>query len=124
MGDLSPCTAEDGVGSIQAILHMSSLCGKQELRDSTEGTVAGVRFSFLPHSKMYGCCGNCVARYGVVGGGGTVHNMSLAYGHHVATLLGAFAKLREATVTSVVSLSVCPSVCPHGMSRLPLDGFS
>ena len=55
MGDSSPCTAEDGFGSIQAMLHMRSLSGKQDLRDSTEGTVAGVRFSFLPHSNVCGC---------------------------------------------------------------------
>jgi hypothetical protein len=66
IGDSSPCTAEDDAGSIQAILHMSSFSGKQELRDSTEGTVAVVRFSFLPHSNVRGCYGNCVARYGVV----------------------------------------------------------
>ena len=33
--------------------------------------------------------------------------------------VGAFAKLRRATVASS-----CPSVCPHGKTRLPLDGFS
>jgi hypothetical protein len=43
IGDSCPCTAEDDAGSIQAILHMSSLSGKQELRDSTEVTVAGVK---------------------------------------------------------------------------------
>ena len=32
--------------------------------------------------------------------------------------LGAFAKLRNATVSFVMS------VCPHGTTRLPLDGFS
>jgi hypothetical protein len=36
--------------------------------------------------------------------------------------LGAFAKLRKATVSFV--MSVCPSVCPRGTTRLPLDGFS
>ena len=36
--------------------------------------------------------------------GGTVHNISLARGHYVATFLGAFAKLRKAIMTSVVSL--------------------
>jgi hypothetical protein len=55
MRDSSPCTAEDGVGSIQAILLIPSLSGKRELRDSVEGTVAGVRFSFLPHSNVCGC---------------------------------------------------------------------
>jgi hypothetical protein len=35
---------------------------------------------------------------------------------HVA-VLGAFAKLRKATVSFVIS------VCPHGITRLPLDGF-
>jgi hypothetical protein len=36
--------------------------------------------------------------------------------------LGAFAKLREATISFL--LSVCMSSCPHGTTRLPLDGFS
>jgi len=31
-------------------------------------------------------------------------------------------KLRKATMSFIVS--VCPSVCPHGTTRLPLDGFS
>jgi len=40
--------------------------------------------------------------------------------------LSAFAKLRKATISFVMSLrpSVCLSVCPHGTTRLPLDGFS
>jgi hypothetical protein len=36
--------------------------------------------------------------------------------------LGAFAKLRKATIGIV--LSVRPSFRPHGTSRLPVDGFS
>ena len=36
--------------------------------------------------------------------------------------LGAFAKLRKTTVS--FSMSVHPSVCPHGTTRLPLGGFS
>jgi hypothetical protein len=36
--------------------------------------------------------------------------------------LGAFAKLRRATIRFV--MSVRPSICPHGTTRLPLDGFS
>jgi len=32
--------------------------------------------------------------------------------------LGAFAKLRKGTASFVLS------VCPHGTTRLPLDGFS
>jgi hypothetical protein len=38
------------------------------------------------------------------------------------TFLGAFGKLRRAAVGFVVSLRV--SVCPHGTTRLLLDGFS
>jgi hypothetical protein len=34
------------------------------------------------------------------------------------TSLGAFAKLQKATISYVMS------VCPHGTTRLPLDGFS
>jgi hypothetical protein len=37
-------------------------------------------------------------------------------------LLGAFAKSRKATISFV--MSVCLSVCPHGTTPLPLDGFS
>jgi hypothetical protein len=38
---------------------------------------------------------------------------STIYGHS----LGAFAKLRKATISSVMS------VCPHGTTRLPLNGY-
>ena len=37
--------------------------------------------------------------------------------------LGAFAKLRKATVSFIMSISVCRSLCPHGTTRPPLDGF-
>ena len=36
-------------------------------------------------------------------------------------LLGAFAKLRMASISFVMSF--CLSVCPHATTRLPLDGF-
>jgi hypothetical protein len=35
--------------------------------------------------------------------------------------LGAFTKLQKATLSFV--LSGCPSICPHGTTRHPLDGF-
>jgi hypothetical protein len=35
--------------------------------------------------------------------------------------LGSFAKLRKATIS--FDMSVCPSVCLNGTTRLPLDGF-
>jgi hypothetical protein len=38
-----------------------------------------------------------------------------------AEFLSAFATLRKATISFV--MSVCPSVNPHGTTRLPLDGF-
>jgi hypothetical protein len=38
-----------------------------------------------------------------------------------ALLVGAFAKSRIATVSFVMSVRL--SVCPHGTTRLPLDGF-
>jgi hypothetical protein len=38
------------------------------------------------------------------------------------SLLGAFVKLRKATISFVTS--VCPSVCPHGTARLQLHRFS
>jgi len=34
----------------------------------------------------------------------------------VCCILGAFAKLRKATVSFVMSVSVCPYVLPHGTS--------
>jgi hypothetical protein len=34
-------------------------------------------------------------------------------------VLGAFAELRK----EIVSFVICPSVRPHGTTRLPLDGF-
>jgi len=37
------------------------------------------------------------------------------------TILGAYAKLRKATISFVMPL--CPSVRPHGTTRFPLDGF-
>jgi hypothetical protein len=39
-----------------------------------------------------------------------------------SVFLGAFAKLRKATISFV--MSICPSVCPHGTTWLPLDRFS
>ena len=44
----------------------------------------------------------------------------------IACLLGAFAKLRKATISFVMSVRLffSPSVCPHGTTRLPLDSFS
>jgi hypothetical protein len=40
---------------------------------------------------------------------------------HCSSFLGAFAKLRKATIS--FAMSVLLSVCPHG-TRLPLEGFS
>ena len=39
-----------------------------------------------------------------------------------AEFLVAFAKLRKATISFVMSAPL--SVCPYGTTRLPLDGFS
>jgi hypothetical protein len=41
---------------------------------------------------------------------------------HLDKFLGAFSKLRKATLSFV--MSVCPSVHPRGATRLPLGGFS
>jgi len=41
---------------------------------------------------------------------------------HVAHVLGAFAKLRKATIRFVIFIR--PSVRQRGTTRLPLDGFS
>ena len=40
---------------------------------------------------------------------------------NLQSLLGAFAKFRRAIFSFVVS--VRPSVCQHGKTRLPLDGL-
>jgi uncharacterized membrane protein SpoIIM required for sporulation len=37
-------------------------------------------------------------------------------------VLGAFAKFRKATISFVIFVRL--SVCPHGTTLLPLDGFS
>ena len=43
----------------------------------------------------------------------------------VLAFVGAFAKLRKATVSYVMSvLSKCLCSYPRGKTRLPLDGFS
>jgi hypothetical protein len=36
--------------------------------------------------------------------------------------LGAFSNVRKAPISFVMSIR--PSVCPHGSTRLPLDGFA
>jgi hypothetical protein len=36
-------------------------------------------------------------------------------------ILGVLEKLRKATITT--AMSICPSVCPHGTTRLPLENF-
>ena len=41
----------------------------------------------------------------------------------VLLFLGAFAKLRKATITFVGCLSVRPPVSPYGTTRLPLDEY-
>ena len=38
------------------------------------------------------------------------------------SILGAYAEFQKAIISFV--MSVCPSVCPHGTTRLPRDGFS
>ena len=51
-----------------------------------------------------------------------VHYLALIFFITENSLLGAFAKLRKATVSFVMSVFL--SVCPHGIIRLPLEGFS
>jgi hypothetical protein len=41
---------------------------------------------------------------------------------HCSSFLGAFATLRKATVSFAMSVRL--SVCPHGTTRFPLEGFS
>jgi hypothetical protein len=52
-------------------------------------------------------------------------NLPLALGKPLENFqhcLGTFAKLQEVSISFV--MSVHPCVCPHGTTRLPLDGFS
>jgi len=35
-----------------------------------------------------------------------------------------FVQLRTVTISFVMSVRLCPSVCPHETTRFPLDGFS
>jgi hypothetical protein len=51
-----------------------------------------------------------------------VFSCVLLYTLAMAAFLGAFANLRKATIGFV--MSACPSIRPHGTSRLQLDGFS
>jgi hypothetical protein len=39
----------------------------------------------------------------------------------ISTFLGTYAKWRKVTINFV--MSVCPSICSHGSTRLPMDGF-
>ena len=48
-----------------------------------------------------------------------LHNTHFRY--HIS-LSGEFTKLRKAIISFVMSFR--PSVCPHGITRLPQDGFS
>jgi len=47
----------------------------------------------------------------------------LRYGTEDIQILGVFAKLQKANIMCHVWLSICPSIGPHGASRLPLDRF-
>ena len=50
------------------------------------------------------------------------HNTVTRYAVQFSMILGAFAKLRKATIRFV--MSVCLTFYPHGTTRLPMDGFS
>jgi len=52
----------------------------------------------------------------------TVNNVDLPSGSMSQILLGAFAKVRKAAISFV--MSVCPCVRLHGTTRLQLDRFS
>jgi len=51
----------------------------------------------------------------------TRNNPGMSFVHYLS-FLGAFVKLRKATISFV--MSVLPSVCPQGTTRLPRDEFS
>lgn len=51
----------------------------------------------------------------------TEYGISKFLFHADISLLGAYAKLRKATISFFMSDR--PSVCPHGTYRFPLDGF-
>jgi hypothetical protein len=62
------------------------------------------------------------------------HSYPVELNPSLLRFLGLFAKLQKTTISFVMSvssfvrpsfgLSVCLSVRPHGITRLPLDGFS
>jgi hypothetical protein len=69
---------------------------------------------------LYNCALECVIRkvheeQGKLKLGGTLNLLVYAIFRHVQ-------KLRKAIIILVIS--VCPSVCPHGITRRPLGGFS
>jgi hypothetical protein len=113
-----------------------------------EGKVGLMVESKIPLTSVIisdmGSQGKVVTEYRYIAGGGggehlrNQHNSSdshltrqLGYKHtfcrnlvstkNCLSLLGAFVKSRKATVSFVVSF--CPSVCPHGTTRLTLDRF-
>jgi hypothetical protein len=49
------------------------------------------------------------------------HFYEIAVNLLLINVLGAFEKLRKATISSF--MSACLSVCPHATTRLKLDGF-
>ena len=66
--------------------------------------------------------GNRIGCDGADQGGVVLSRGEIPLGFRAAFFNGAFAKFRKATVSFV--MSVCLSVRTHGISRLPLCGFS
>jgi hypothetical protein len=56
---------------------------------------------------------------------GIMHSLtlSISLGECLVNFSGAFAKLRKVTISFVMSVRL-PYVRPHGITRLPMDGFS
>jgi len=93
------------------------------------------------HTGKNSCLPNKRGGYKSVVASKTVFGTSVSIFGVFAKILGAFAKLRKVTISFVVSLrpsihssalpfihlsvrlSLPPSFCPHGTTRLPLDGF-
>jgi hypothetical protein len=66
------------------------------------------------------CAGKCVSTFSRTLQ--YLQNLEDVTSRQGVKFIGAFAIFRKATIRFV--MSVRPPVCPHGTTRLPLDGFS
>jgi hypothetical protein len=83
--------------------------------------------SYFPVAVRLGCDADRSIPHSALVKNENSHRTALLIGLHdvyksiFTFILGAFAKLRKATTSVVMSVQL--SVYPHGTSRFPLDGF-